>query len=178
MANLSLEEIEIKLGSRYALTVLAGKRAQELRRGSDRLVPTEATNSVVVALQEIQAGLIFPVAPVPPEEKEATVMPATDADFETDADIQPDAGIAALLSPETAVEATPVVDEPVAVVADDLEAAPAETETEAVVETVEASAVVEEKPAPKPRARRKKVVEEPVSAETAETEETADPVAE
>ncbi len=77
MANLSLEEIEIKLGSRYALTVLAGKRAQELRRGSDRLVTTEATNPVVIALQEIQAGLIYPVAPVAPEEKEIEVAPAT-----------------------------------------------------------------------------------------------------
>jgi DNA-directed RNA polymerase omega subunit len=173
VANLSLEEIEIKLGSRYALTVLAGKRAQELRRGSDRLVTTEATNPVVIALQEIQAGLIYPVAPVAPEEKEIEVAPATDADFEADNAVEPDPQMAALLK-----ETAPVVDEPVAVVADDVEAAPAEAEPEASTETVEASAVTEEIPAPKPRVRRKKVVEETISPETEEIEETADPVAE
>ncbi len=87
--------------------------------------------------------------------------------------MEPDPQMAALLK-----ETAPVVDEPVAVVADDVEAAPAEAEPEASTETVEASAVTEEIPAPKPRARRKKVVEETISPETEEIEETADPVAE
>lgn len=172
MANLSLEEIEIKLGSRYALTVLAGKRAQELRRGSDRLVTTEATSPVIIALQEIQADLIYPVAPVAPEEKEIEVAPATDADFEADNAVEPDPQMPASL------KETPVVDEPVEVESDDVEVAPAEAEPKASTETVEASAMTEEKPAPRPRARRKKVVEETFSPETAEIEETADPVAE
>lgn len=59
MANLPIEEIETKVGSRYALTVLAGKRARELRDGAPRLVNTDSNNPIIVALQEIQEGKIF-----------------------------------------------------------------------------------------------------------------------
>ena len=60
MANLPLEEIEKIVGSRYALTVLAGKRAKELREGAPRLVNTDSTNSIIIALQEILEGKIAP----------------------------------------------------------------------------------------------------------------------
>lgn len=59
MANLPIEEIEMKVGSRYALTVLAGKRARELRDGADRLVNTDSNNPILIALQEIREGKIF-----------------------------------------------------------------------------------------------------------------------
>lgn len=60
MANLPLEEIERLVGSRYALTVLAGKRAKELREGAPRLVNTDSSNAIIIALQEILEGKITP----------------------------------------------------------------------------------------------------------------------
>jgi DNA-directed RNA polymerase subunit omega len=60
VANMPLEEIEKLVGSRYALTVLAGKRARELRQGAPRLVNSDARNSIIVALQEILEGKITP----------------------------------------------------------------------------------------------------------------------
>jgi DNA-directed RNA polymerase subunit omega len=56
---LPIEEIEMKIGSRYALTVLAGKRARELRDGAPRLVNTDSNNPIIIALQEIHEGKIF-----------------------------------------------------------------------------------------------------------------------
>lgn len=58
MASLSIEEIEKLVGSRYAMTVLAGKRARELRDGAPRLVNSDANNPIHVALQEILEGKI------------------------------------------------------------------------------------------------------------------------
>jgi DNA-directed RNA polymerase subunit omega len=60
VANLPVEEIERKIGSRYALTVLAGKRARELRDGAHRLVNTDSNNPIIIALQEIHEGKIYP----------------------------------------------------------------------------------------------------------------------
>jgi DNA-directed RNA polymerase subunit omega len=60
VANLPLEEIERIVGSRYALTVLAGKRAKELREGAPRLVNTDSSNAIIIALQEILEGKITP----------------------------------------------------------------------------------------------------------------------
>jgi DNA-directed RNA polymerase subunit omega len=59
VANLPIEEIEMKIGSRYALTVLAGKRARELRDGAPQLVNTDSNNPIIIALQEIHEGKIF-----------------------------------------------------------------------------------------------------------------------
>jgi len=53
-----MEEIEKKVGSRYALTVLAGKRARQLRDGAPQLVNTDSNNPILVALQEIYEGKI------------------------------------------------------------------------------------------------------------------------
>ncbi len=57
---LPFEEIEKKVGSRYALTVLAGKRARQLRDGSPQLVNSDSNNPILIALQEILEGKIVP----------------------------------------------------------------------------------------------------------------------
>jgi DNA-directed RNA polymerase subunit omega len=58
VANLPIEEIEKMVGSRYALTVLAGKRARDLREGAPQLVNSDSTNPILVALQEIYEGKV------------------------------------------------------------------------------------------------------------------------
>lgn len=60
MANLPIEEIEKMVGSRYALTVLAGKRARDLRDGAPQLVNSNESNPILVALQEIYEGKVTP----------------------------------------------------------------------------------------------------------------------
>lgn len=60
MANLPIEEIEKMVGSRYALTVLAGKRARDLRDGAPQLVNSQSTNPIIIALEEIYAGKVVP----------------------------------------------------------------------------------------------------------------------
>lgn len=58
MANLPIEDIEKMVGSRYALTVLAGKRARDLRDGAPQLVNSDSSNPILVALQEILEGKV------------------------------------------------------------------------------------------------------------------------
>lgn len=58
--HLPMEEIEKKVGSRYALTVLAGLRARQLRAGAPQLVVSDSPNKILVALQEIYEGKILP----------------------------------------------------------------------------------------------------------------------
>ena len=58
VANLPIEEIEKMVGSRYALTVLAGKRARDLRDGAPQLVNSDSTNPILIALQEIYEGKV------------------------------------------------------------------------------------------------------------------------
>jgi DNA-directed RNA polymerase subunit omega len=58
VANLPIEEIEKMVGSRYALTVLAGKRARDLRAGAPQLVNSDSSNPILVALQEILEGKV------------------------------------------------------------------------------------------------------------------------
>lgn len=90
---LPFEEIEKKVGSRYALTVLAGKRARDLREGSPQLVNSDSSNPILVALQEILEGKIVPAnldyteAAATPEADAAEVA-LTDEDLAalTDAD--------------------------------------------------------------------------------------------
>lgn len=48
------------VGSRYALTVLAGKRARDLRDGAPQLVNSDSSNPILVALQEIYEGKVVP----------------------------------------------------------------------------------------------------------------------
>ncbi len=58
MKQLSLEELEKKIGSKYALAVLAAKRARMLNKAQyDEQYP-RGTKPVTIALQEIAADKI------------------------------------------------------------------------------------------------------------------------
>ncbi|MEN6416196.1 MAG: DNA-directed RNA polymerase subunit omega [Armatimonadota bacterium] len=53
----SADKLE-KLGSKYALVVLAAKRAKQLRSGVQPLINTDSRNPLTIALEEIAAGKI------------------------------------------------------------------------------------------------------------------------
>lgn len=115
MANLPMEEIEKMIGSRYALTVLAGKRARDLRDGAPRLVNTSANNPIIIALQEIYAGKVVPEG----EAGEPKIVEAEETET-SEVDLVPEAEVAEIAEtvpelvekPETpAAEPGPVVEE-------------------------------------------------------------------
>lgn len=54
----SADKIEEQIDSRYALVILAAKRAKQLKEGSRPLVPTDSTNPLTVALEEIASGSV------------------------------------------------------------------------------------------------------------------------
>lgn len=56
--------------NKYALVVAAAKRARQLSNGAQPLVPSESTNPLTVALEEIGAGMVIPVQTQPVEELE------------------------------------------------------------------------------------------------------------
>ncbi len=62
--------------SKYALVIVAAKRAKQLKDGARRYVPSRSTNTLTVALEEIAESQIVPVLVGEPE-KLPTSVPAT-----------------------------------------------------------------------------------------------------
>lgn len=62
--------------SKYALVIVAAKRARQLKDGARRLIDTKSTNPLTVALEELAAGAIIPVQVGTPEQL-PTSLPAT-----------------------------------------------------------------------------------------------------
>jgi DNA-directed RNA polymerase subunit omega len=58
MIHTTTEDLEHKVGGKYALVVLVSKRARQLREGAPKLVQTNSTNPITIALLEIQEGKI------------------------------------------------------------------------------------------------------------------------
>ena len=54
----SADKIEEQVDSKYALVILAAKRAKLLKEGGRPLIQTESTNPLTVALEEIANGSI------------------------------------------------------------------------------------------------------------------------
>lgn len=63
MLKPSLDELMLRVDSKYALVVAAARRARELMAGAAPLVDTDATKPVTIALQEIAAGRLDIVLP-------------------------------------------------------------------------------------------------------------------
>lgn len=57
MARVTVEDCLDKIPNRFSLTVLASKRARQLHKGADPLVPTQ-DKPCVAALREIAAGKV------------------------------------------------------------------------------------------------------------------------
>lgn len=54
-------------GSKYALVIVAAKRARQLKEGARRLIETKSVNPLTVALEELAAGAIIPLQVGEPE---------------------------------------------------------------------------------------------------------------
>ncbi len=64
------------LDSKYALVIVAAKRARQVKEGARRFTKSQSGNSLTVALEEIAAGEIVPLLVGEPE-KLPTSVPAT-----------------------------------------------------------------------------------------------------
>lgn len=58
MADVSLDSLIEKVGSRYTLVVAAAKRARQLMNGDHKRVEGNTVKPVSIALEEISAGKI------------------------------------------------------------------------------------------------------------------------
>lgn len=54
----SADKIDKAIDSKYALVVLAAKRAKQLKEGARPLIATDSTNPLTIALEEIAGGAI------------------------------------------------------------------------------------------------------------------------
>lgn len=61
------DELEKRVGSKYALVMAVAKRAKQLREGAPRLVESKSRNPITVALEEIAAGKVKVVIPTQEE---------------------------------------------------------------------------------------------------------------
>ena len=58
MARVTIEDCLAHVPSRFALTMIASKRARQLARGAEAKLPWRDHKSTVLALQEIASGQI------------------------------------------------------------------------------------------------------------------------
>jgi DNA-directed RNA polymerase subunit omega len=75
-----VETFEKLFGSRYAVVVVAARRAMRIREGSEPLVEVDSKNPLTIALTELAAGMIHPEAPLPTEEEEEKATEAEGAE--------------------------------------------------------------------------------------------------
>jgi DNA-directed RNA polymerase subunit omega len=54
----SLEELLAQVDNKYALVIMAAKRARQIKEGMLPLVDIDSTNPVTIALEEIATGKI------------------------------------------------------------------------------------------------------------------------
>lgn len=58
MIKPSLEELLAQVDNKYALVIMAAKRARQIKEGMLPLVDIDSTNPVTIALEEIATGKI------------------------------------------------------------------------------------------------------------------------
>jgi DNA-directed RNA polymerase subunit omega len=66
------DRLEREVGSKYALVILAAKRARHLKEGGTPLVRSASANPLTVAFEEIAASKVRPAGP---EEEAVTTLP-------------------------------------------------------------------------------------------------------
>ena len=73
MARVTVEDCLEHVDNRFDLVLLASKRARQLSRGVDPLVPWENDKATVVALREIGEGLVDDDVVNPPPQPEMMI---------------------------------------------------------------------------------------------------------
>jgi DNA-directed RNA polymerase subunit omega len=63
------------MSSKYALVIVAAKRARQVKEGARRFVPSKSGNPLTIALEEIAAGEIVPLLVGDPEKLPTSVAP-------------------------------------------------------------------------------------------------------
>ncbi len=79
----SADKLEEKIGNKYALVIVASKRARQIKEGTHPLVRANSPNPLTVALDEIGEGQVAAIAPPEPE-VDQPILPAdilSTADF-------------------------------------------------------------------------------------------------
>jgi len=75
MARVTVQDAVEKVGNRFDLVLIAARRARQMQTGGkDSLVPEENDKATVIALREIEEGLIDPAMFDVEEEEEEMVM--------------------------------------------------------------------------------------------------------
>lgn len=67
MARITVEDCLERVENRFALVILASKRAKELKRGAPLMVRHRDNREVVMALREIAGGMVGGREPTPEE---------------------------------------------------------------------------------------------------------------
>lgn len=75
------DRLEREVGSKYALVILAAKRARHLKEGAQPLVRSISANPLTVAFEEIAGGKVRPAGPEEPTAA-LTVAAALSAEIE------------------------------------------------------------------------------------------------
>ncbi len=63
------------MGSKYALVIVAAKRARQIKEGARRLVDSRSANSLTVALEELAVGTLVPLQVGEPEPLPSSLPP-------------------------------------------------------------------------------------------------------
>lgn len=63
------------MGSKYALVIVAAKRARQIKEGARRLVDSRSSNALTVALEELAAGALIPLQVGEPEPLPSSLPP-------------------------------------------------------------------------------------------------------
>jgi DNA-directed RNA polymerase subunit omega len=99
------------MGSKYALVIVAAKRARQIKEGARRLVDSRSANSLTVALEELAAGALIPLQVGEPEPLPSSLPPTpvltglVATSIEDEVDREPTAAeIGAMLAIEDDVE--------------------------------------------------------------------------
>ncbi len=58
MARITIEDVLKRINNRFILSIMASKRAKQLKKGSKPLIEVEDNKEVVTALREIAAGKV------------------------------------------------------------------------------------------------------------------------
>ena len=58
MARVTVEEAVDRIGNRFDLVLVAARRARQIAQGKEPLIETSNEKATVIALREIEAGLI------------------------------------------------------------------------------------------------------------------------
>ncbi|ETN93471.1 DNA-directed RNA polymerase subunit omega [Gammaproteobacteria bacterium MOLA455] len=145
MARITVEDCLDHVDNRFELVMIGSKRARQIATGGrPALVPEENDKPTVIALREIEAGLVT-AAILTEKPQDYEILDASEDEPEMDADAAVIAAIEAALAPEGAADPEEAVEPDLAAALEAAMAAEATNTAEApTAETPETPAAPEE----------------------------------